>query len=369
MKTKKIKVLHIISSLGIGGAERQLLELIEANTSHGVCQLIPNENSNDYLLTNKSRFYNLGMRKTFPDPRIFFKLKKTINIYKPQIIHTWMYHASLLEVLVRKLGKKKNIPLIWGIRCSNMDTKYYSLQLRMVIKACKFFSSVPNVIISNSLSGEVFHKNLGFNNNNFKTVLNGINTEKFKPNPLYRRNFRKLWKIKDSTKVFLCIARVDPMKDHTTLLKAFCEARKINKDIILFLVGNKTHTFSDMEGVIPLGISKKVEEIYPGADFIISSSAFGEGFSNVIAEGMSAGLIPIATNVGDAKMIMDGNGILVKPQDVTGLKIAINKLAIMDKNILENKKRETRKRIISKYSRSQMLFSYNQIYKELVDNL
>ena len=40
MTNREIKVLHIISSLGIGGAERQLLEIVEKNKSHGICQLI-----------------------------------------------------------------------------------------------------------------------------------------------------------------------------------------------------------------------------------------------------------------------------------------------------------------------------------------
>ena len=38
--SKEIRVLHIISSLGQGGAERQLVELVKQNKSHAICQLI-----------------------------------------------------------------------------------------------------------------------------------------------------------------------------------------------------------------------------------------------------------------------------------------------------------------------------------------
>ena len=368
MQIKNIKVLHIISSLGMGGAERQLLELTQDNNNHGICQLMQRESWSDNFLKDKNRVFSLGMKKGIPDPRAFSKLKRTIEIFKPNIINTWMYHASLLEVLLRQFGKNKNIPLVWGIRCSNMDTKYYTWQLKMVIKACKFFSFVPNTIVSNSAVGETFHKKLGFKNKKFKIVNNGINTDKFKPDSFLRETFRKRWKIKNSTKVFVCVARVDPMKDHSTLLSAFSQAQKIHNDVTLFLIGNKTNSLTETKGVISLGQCKNVEEIYPGADSIISSSAFGEGFSNAIAEGMSSGLVPIATKVGDSEKIIGHTGILIKPQDVIALTNAIDKVVTMSKQKLEAKKYAVRNRIIHNFSRSRMLEAYNKIYIKLMDN-
>ena len=367
MKNKEIKVLHIISSMGIGGAERQLLELIEENKSHGICQLIPNYIWGKKFLENKHRFFHLGMRRSLPDPRSILNLNKIIDVFKPQIIHTWMYHASLMEAILRKLGNNRDIPLIWGIRCSNMDTYYYSTQLKIVIKACKFLSSIPNIIISNSTAGDLFHKSLGFNGNNSKIIPNGINTEKFRPNFEYRKELRKQWKTPLSTRVFLCVARVDPMKDHTTLLEAFTNVRNIFKDIILILVGNKTETFDHVDGVIALGENYRLEKIYPAADFIISSSAFGEGFSNSIAEGMSSGLIPISTKVGDAESIINGHGFLAPCRDVKALSEAIKKVLEIDEKSIESKKCSVRNQIVERFSKSRMLKSYDKIYNDLIN--
>jgi len=367
MTNREIKVLHIISSLGIGGAERQLLEIVKENKSHGICQLIKKESWSGISKVTNNQFFDLGMRKGIPDPRAFWYLKKTIEIFKPEIIHTWMYHSSLLEVLTRKVFKNDHIPLVWGIRCSDMDTKFYSTQLKLVINGCRFFSSVPNIIVSNSSAGERFHKNLGFYNESYKIIANGINTDKFKPEHKIRINFRKRWKINASTKVFLCVARVDPMKDHSTLLKAFTEAKKNFKDIVLVLAGKNTNKYSNTDGVIALGQCDKVEEIYPTADFIISSSAFGEGFSNALGEGMSSGLIPISTKVGDAESIVDGKGILIEPKDLEGLKSAIEKVSNIDSKSLKNKTIQVRNHIIEKYSRSRMLKAYDKIYNDLVD--
>jgi glycosyltransferase involved in cell wall biosynthesis len=63
--------------------------------------------------------------------------------------------------------------------------------------------------------------------------------------------------------------------------------------------------------------------LYAAADIVVSTSAFGEGFSNAIAEGMSAGLLPIATDVGDARRIIADTGRVVPPADPPALASAI----------------------------------------------
>ena len=169
------KVLHIITNLDQGGAERQLLELV--NKKHEVCQLLSEGYYDKQLFQKNIKVYSLNMKRKIPNILVLYKLYKVINISKPDIIHCWMYHSSLLESCLRMITRKKSIPLGWGIRCSNMDTKYYSLQLKIIIKLCSFFSALPNLIINNSYAGKDVHDKLGFNKSSI-VISNGVDTKK-----------------------------------------------------------------------------------------------------------------------------------------------------------------------------------------------
>ena len=71
---------------------------------------------------------------------------------------------------------------------------------------------------------------------------------------------------------------------------------------------------------------KRYEEYYNIADIVIVPSAFGEGFSNVLVEGMLTNLFPVATNVGDAKKIIGSTGFILSGSDEETLRKNCQKL-------------------------------------------
>ena len=359
---KNYRVLHIIPSLAQGGAERQLLELVSENNSHNICQLLPEKNN--LYITDKP-IYSLNMKRKTPDLGVFYRLYKIINEIKPDIIHSWMYHSCLIETLLRIIIKNKNVPLVWGLRCSDMDIKYYSRQLRFIIKSCRFFSYRPDLIVHNSYQGKKIHDALGFNKKNI-VISNGIDTEKYSPNKTYRNNFRNKYKISDRTKVLLCVSRFDPMKDHKTLLESFKKIKTVCPHVVLVLAGSGTEKFSNMDNIIALGAYNGINEVYAGSDIIVSSSAFGEGFSNALGEGMASGLIPIATNVGDSKFIIEKLGRLVEPRNPNKLAHAILEVLHLSENDFLSYKNKVRMRILESFSKNIMLSNYNKVYKDIM---
>ena len=364
--SKEIRVLHIISSLGQGGAERQLVELVKQNKSHAICQLTSGNSYEEELKRYKISIFDLKIKKSILYILSLYELYKIIICYKPDIINTWMYHSSFIAVLIKKLTFKNNIPLVWGLRCSNMDTSHYSILLKVVIKCCKYFSNNPNIIINNSLAGLTFHKKIGFKNKNI-VIHNGIDIKKFYYNIKFRNNFRNKFKINKDAKVLLCVGRNDPMKDHDTLLQAFNKIKKDFSSVILILAGVGTENIGKTNGIIALGARDDINHIYAASDIIISSSAFGEGFSNALAEGMASNLIPIATDVGDSACIVGDVGKIIKPRNIEELYYAIKEILELDNEIFENKKKLARMRIIKNFSKSKMISAYNKLYFNLIE--
>ena len=88
------------------------------------------------------------------------------------------------------------------------------------------------------------------------------------------------------------------------------------------------------------------QRLYAAADVVASTSAFGEGFSNAIAEGMSAGLIPVATDVGDARRIVGDTGFVVPPRNPGAFAEAIGAVAAMPKAERSRKGALARERIL-----------------------
>ena len=365
MNNKNIKVLHIISSLEQGGAERQLVELVKRNNNHAICQLFGKNIFETETKKNKILLFNLNIKKNILAILSLYKLYGIIKKYKPEIIHTWMYHSSLIEVLLRKIIFSTKIPLIWGLRCSNMDMRHYSTMLNIFILGCKYFSNAPNLIINNSKEGQKFHKNLGFKNKNI-VIHNGIDHKKFTFNKSQRIKFREKYNISEDAKVFLCVGRNDPMKDHNTLITAFNKIRESNSSSYLILAGSKTQNIKSVPGLLTLGMCKDINIVYSASDIIVSSSAFGEGFSNALAEGMASSLIPIATNVGDSKYIVGDVGKIVAPRNIDKLFLAMQEVLNMDDNLFQKKKSFARERIKKKFSITKMIISYDDVYKNII---
>ena len=110
-----------------------------------------------------------------------------------------------------------------------------------------------------------------------------------------------------------------------------------------------------------------IEKYYNMADIIISPSRFGEGFSNVLVEGMLTELVPIATNIGDAKKIVGDAGYIASNTNVSGLKKVLSKVVKKGNKIIKAEGIKAKKRANKIFTINLMVESYNRIYKEVLE--
>ena len=360
----KKKVLHIIADLGNGGAERQLVEILKGNSRQTLCILKSASVYKKDLISNNIEYYELNFRNIFSIIIGYMKIVKVISYVSPDVVQAWMYNSCLVALFVKLFCKKKFF-LIWSIRCSNMILKYYSISLRLSFYLCKIFSKRAHMIIYNSYSGFKYHQKLGFKNKRSKVILNGTNENIFLYSKYQKNHFRKKFKLKNSDIVLLCVARHDPMKGHDILLKGFEVARKKNKSLKLVLIGKNTDRLSRNENIIALGMIKDIEKYYSFADFIILTSRFGEGFSNVLVEGMLSRLVPISTDVGDAEIIIKRTGFVFPSNSLDSLINVLNKVSNLSRKQISSLSSFAKRRALNNFTTKKMIQSYIETYKEL----
>ena len=110
---------------------------------------------------------------------------------------------------------------------------------------------------------------------------------------------------------------------------------------------------------------KDIEEFYNIADIVIVPSAFGEGFSNVLVEGMLTNLLPVATDVGDAKKIIGSTGFIFSDSDVETLKKELLKIIKLKQAFIKMMGRKARNRALKLFAIEKMIRSYDNIFSKV----
>jgi glycosyltransferase involved in cell wall biosynthesis len=360
------KIVYVTAGLRGGGAEAMLTRLATAPPGVAdevtVVSLLPAEAHVERLRGAGVRVVELRFDKAGSIAAGLIKLAKLIAESRPDIVQGWMYYGDLATLVALALsGRRRQTRLVWSIRCSDMDLRRYGIGLRLVVKACTLLSRWPDLVTANSVAGLKSHLALGYRPRRAEVVANGIDIEEFKPDAAARRAVRSELGIPDDATVLAHVARVDPMKDHDSFLAAMAEL----PDLSAILVGAGTENLPVARNVLRLGRRQDVARLFAAADFVVSSSRFGEGFSNVLAEGMACGLPPITTDVGDAKVIVGDTGFVVPPENPAALAAAIRTLASESPAARGQRGIRARARIVENFAMPQAIKRYVELYASL----
>lgn len=365
--TGSLRVLHVITGLGLGGAENMLTSLAAHSTDAGmapsVIALTPGGENAARIRAAGVAVSDLGMTRGLPDPRAVRKLALAIQAARPQVIQSWMYHADLLALAARAVLPRGERPrLVWGVRCSDMDVGRYGPSLRLIIAVCARLSARPDAVLVNSHAGREVHEKLGYRPRRFEVVVNGTDTNRFRPDPDARAAVRKALGISPTATLLAHVARRDPMKDHETYLAALDRLPQVTG----LAVGLGTENLPDRVNLIRLGARADVPRLLAASDFIVSSSAFGEGFPNVLAEGMATGAPAVSTDVGDAARIVGDTGRIVPPRDPQALAGAIAELDGETGEARAARRASARKRIETVFPLDGAARAYAALYRSLI---
>jgi len=209
-----------------------------------------------------------------------------------------------------------------------------------------------------------------------QVLSNGVDTRSFAPDLAARRRVRERLGASESSFVVGCVGRLDPVKDHVTLLQAaeLVAARGI--DIRVVIVGDGPRRCA-LEAEASNCPGLRGRAIFPGEienvpDWLNSFDVFvlpslSEGMSNTLLEAMSTGVVPVATNVGgNPDLVEDGaSGLLFWPRDAGMLANILAELASdpLRRRFLGG---NARRRVEKNFSLDKMLNRYTNLYTSLL---
>lgn len=354
-------VLHVITGLHTGGAETQLATLAIANHKAGqrvaVISLIEGGAHRERLSMAGVPVADLGLSRGRWSLLAVVKLARIIRALRPTAIQSWMYHADLLSVLGWMCAARwRASPLYWGVRCSDLDIARYGAPLARVVRLCAMLSRLPQAIVANAEAGRSVHQDLGYRARAFPVIDNGIDVDRYRPDAAAREAVREAYGIDPSAPLVGVVARVDPMKDYLTFIQALDRL----PGVYAIAVGERTDSLPDVERLMRLGRRDDVQRLLAACDLVVSSSAFGEGFSNAIAEGMACGLPVVATDVGDNRRLVGDCGRIVAPRDPVALAEAIRDVLADDPQALGAKARQ---RVVERFSVARMVEAFNRLHR------
>lgn len=370
-----MKVMHVIAGLGAGGAETQLVNLATANREGApevqIVNLLPDSGGANaaQLATAGVETVHLGLTGFLTLGRTQRRLARLIRRHQPHVIQSWMYYADLLGLsALHASGRRPETRLYWGVRCSDMDLRRYGRGLRRAVRWGARRSPAPDGVVVNAEAGRAAHEALGYRPRAWHLVENGIDTDRFHCRQGDGADLRKALGLTTGRPVVLHVARVDPMKDHETLIAV----AKQCPDIQFVAVGRGTRDLSGPCNLRGIGRHDEIGNLsgaagmaalYGCADIIVSTSAFGEGFSNTLAEGMACGLYPVATDVGDARRILGETGRVVPPRDDAALAAALREALAWPLDRLREKGRAARDRIVDHFSVGPMVEKFDRLHR------
>lgn len=371
-----MKILHIITGLATGGAERTLQKLLASLSRERyqsvVASLLPPGPVADEIERLGITVNSMEMDRGRPSLTGLLRLRSLASRVEPDLVHGWMYHGSLAATM-----SGQRVPLVWGIRHSIHDLSFETFRTRLVIRLLSALSARPSAIIYCARSGARQHEEIGFQPQKTRVIPNGFDCDTFCPDEERGEEFRRHLGIPTDVPLIGHAARFHPMKDHATLLKAASRLLRSRRSARFVLAGQgitrRNESIMEMverydlsDAIHLLGKQSDMPAFMNACDIFTVSSRWGEAFPNVLGEAMACGTLCVTTNVGDAGRILGDVGQVVPPGNPDHLCAAWTKMLGLEDFMRNRLVRAARERILDRFRLSDVAEMYGDLYSRLL---
>ncbi len=363
-----MKILHIITSLKIGGAESALINFLR--TAHNN----PHEHIVAYFYhgPHVATLTNLGIAThhiqgwfSYADPYALWQLIRLIKRSKPNLIHSALWSANIIG---RLMARWFNIPIICDIHGNSFDEG----KIRNWFDRATVGYASAIVAVSRS-AYEAYQTNIltPATKTKLTCINNGIDYQSARSTAYQHPLTRAEFGLNDHDFVIGTIGRLEPIKSFDILIKACKDIKQEN--IKLLIVGGGSQEPALKKLAASLGIANQVIftgqrtdalRFYPLFDcFALSSQS--EGLSIALLEALCFGLPVITTHTTKHHDVIthEVHGLLVPPNDVAALAQAISTL-VASPDLQTTMRQNNQALVEKKFSLASTVAAYQQVYAQ-----
>ena len=373
---RRLKVLHVITGLPVGGAQSALGRLLarapEQEFEQPVVSLGALGAMGEKWRGEGRSVVALGMRPSTPDPFAFARLARLLRHERPDVVQTWLYHADLLGGLAARAAGVG--PVLWNLRQSDLDPVETKWPTRAVVAASARLSRLPRTIVCCSEASLRVHAALGYDRGRMRVILNGVDLAQFRPDPSARAELRRELGLGEEAPLIGMAARWHPQKDHPTFLRAAARVAAARPDARFLLCGEAMDAGNAaLAGLLRelglgpstllLGQRSDMARFNAALDLAVLSSAFGEGFSNSVVEAMACATPCAVTDVGDSASIVAETGWVAPKRDPEALAAAMLEALALPAQALRARGEAARARATAHYDVAVMAQAYQDLWR------
>lgn len=370
-----IRVLHLTTDSRIAGAEKLLIgigkEFDRKNFEVFFCTLKARGALHERLERQGNINFSLNCPSGYDLPQAAVELRKIMQNYRIDILHTHLFHASVVGQFVARFNRGM-VPIMTR-HYSNLLYLYGTPLQRFLDK--RSLSWARHVIAISTGVRKILIDSDGVRPEKITVIHNGIEIPDYHSDRENALRIRNEFSIKENEKVIGAIGSLHPRKGHRYLIEAMKLAFKNKDNIKLMIVGEGvlkaelkrlSEELMIENRVIFTGYREDINDLISSMDIVVQPS-MEEGFGIAILEAMALGKIVVATDVGGIPEIISNGetGILVPCANADTLAKTLSFL--IEKPDLSKTIAEKGKKSVEKdFNIVKMVRKYENLYRDLL---
>ena len=367
-----MRILYIVTSLGVGGAERQTIALAERMALRGHTVAILTLKHVDEELPVRLPVLRLNLAKTpFGIQRGLRFAAGFLAAFRADIVHSHTFPANLFARLLRRqIGAGADTPVM----VNTIHNIYEGgLHRRLLYRVTRPW--VDAITAVSQAAADEHARGAGVARDAITVVVNGIETDEYMPDEERRAHTRSLMGAGENF-IWLAVGRLAPGKDYPNLLRAWLSVRKQYRAARLWIAGEGDAAAltevaalldeAEREGVEWLGLRRDVRDLLDAADGYVLSSAW-EGMPLAVAEAMAMGKPVVATRVGGVVELVGDAGLLVQANSSDALAHAMRTVMALDEDGRYEMGIRAQARVQDRFSMAAATDAWEGLYASLAE--